>query len=100
MATPHPLYKPLGYMQLTVGTPAALIEDHTGGDTIPEHARRALIQAEAETIRWRDDGTGPTDSAGMLLLEGADMLYEGDIRAIRLIRDGASDATVNVTFYS
>jgi hypothetical protein len=66
--------------------------------TVPPDAKLALIQAEGEDVRWRDDGTDPTDSAGMLLEAGQTLVYNGNLQAIRLIEATAS-ATLNVSFY-
>ena len=58
----------------------------------------ALIQAEDQNVRWRDDGTDPTASVGMLLEAGKDMLYTGDLGAIKFIEEAAS-AKLNVSYY-
>ncbi len=82
---------PLGYQRLAaLGDPAPL--------TVPKAARAALIQAENQPVRWRDDGTAPTASAGMLLDAGATLFYVGSLGALRFIEAQAS-ATLNVSFY-
>lgn len=82
---------PKGFQQLTsVSASTAL--------TVPNGATSALIQAENQAIRWRDDGTAPTASIGMLLQSGATLQYNGDLTAIRLIETIAS-ATINVAYY-
>ena len=67
---------------------------------IPTYARAALIQAEGGNVRWKDDGTDPTTTEGMLLMEDDSMFYEFDLADIRFIADAATpDATLNVSFY-
>ncbi len=85
--------KPLGYQQITsLGTAVAL--------TVPAGAQRALLQAETQNVRWRDDGTDPTTAAGMILKAGNDpVLYEGDLSAIKVI-EVTSSAKLNVTYFT
>ena len=60
----------------------------------------ALLQAETQAIRWRDDGTAPTATVGMILNVGdAPYPYDGDLSMIRFIQVAAT-ATLNVSFYS
>lgn len=61
---------------------------------------RCVIQAQDTALRWRDDGTSPTTTVGMVLAAGSDMYYEGPMDAIKFIRDGASGTgVVNASFY-
>jgi len=86
--------KPLGYQQLTVSTTALSL-------TVPAKAIRAVIGVEAQPIRWRDDGTNPTSSVGML--QKADTFIEiydpQALNAFKAIRQDASDATLNISYY-
>jgi hypothetical protein len=60
----------------------------------------ALLQAEGQAIRWRDDGTAPTAAIGMLLNVGdAPYPYDGDLAQIRFIQVAAT-ATLNVSYYA
>lgn len=61
----------------------------------------ALIIAETQAIRWRDDGTAPTAaiSGGMPLAVGTPMEYDGEINKFQFISQ-AGTATVNVTLYN
>lgn len=49
-----------GFEQLTSLSAAATL-------TVPTGARGALIQAEAQNVRWRADGSAPTSSVGHIL---------------------------------
>lgn len=83
---------PLGYEQLpSLGTATAL--------TIPAGCSVVMIQAEAQAVRWRDDGVAPTAAIGYPLAVGADLYYESDrLGAIRFI-ERAGGAILNVSYY-
>ena len=89
---------PLGYRQLDVSTTAVSLSDATGG--IPSGACRAVVNVEANSIRWRDDGTDPTASVG--ILQKADTFIElpsiQSINAFVAIRASA-DAKLNIAYY-
>lgn len=80
----------LGYQQLT---PAA-----STGLTPPATATYAIIQAEAQAVRWRDDGTAPTASVGMVIASGGELRYDGNLNAIRFI-EATATAKLNVSYY-
>lgn len=82
---------PLGYQQITSLSSAASL-------TVPTGATCALIQAETQAVRWRDDGTNPTASVGMVLDAGSDLFYTGSLAAFRAIQTTAS-AKLNVSYY-
>jgi hypothetical protein len=88
--------KVVGFEQLTslssaVGLTAATYKN----------ANLAIIECDHTAnkyVRWRDDGTSPTATVGMTLAPGAQVEYDGDLSAIKLIEESAS-AKVNVTYY-
>ena len=82
---------PLGYQQLTSLSSAA-------GLTVPANTKCALIQAESQSIRWRDDGTNPTTSVGMVLSAGESLFFTGSLSAFKAIETTAS-AKLNVSYY-
>jgi hypothetical protein len=82
---------PLGYQQITSLSASTAL-------TIPAGAKRAIIQAETQDVRWRDDGTAPTDSVGMVISAGDRLAYTGSLAAIRFIETTAS-AKLNVSYY-
>lgn len=59
----------------------------------------AVINAEAQNVRWRDDGEDPTSTVGMLLLKDTEFTYQGDLSAIRFI-ETAAGASLNVSYYA
>jgi hypothetical protein len=84
-------YVPLGYEQITDLSSAAPL-------TVPEGANVAVIEAEAQAVRWRDDGTDPTAAVGFPLASGGTLEYSGTLSALRFIEQIAS-AKLNVTYY-
>jgi len=80
-----------GYQQITNLSAAT-------GLTIPVGATVALIQAETQDVRWRDDGTAPTASVGMIIGAGTTLPYTGNLYAIKLIQATAS-AKLNISYY-
>ena len=83
--------RPLGYQQITSLSSATAL-------TVPVGALVALIQAETQNVRWRDDGTNPTASVGMTIGVGSTLPYTGDLSAIKFIQATAS-ATLNISYY-
>lgn len=69
------------------------------GITVPANAATAVIVAETQDVRWRDDGTDPDANTGMLLAAGAEMTYTGDLAKLKFIETTAS-ATLGVTCYN
>lgn len=82
---------PLGYQQITSLAAAAAL-------TVPAGATAALISAESQGIRWRDDGTNPTSSVGMPIAAGESIFFTGSLSAFRAIEQTAS-AKLNVNYY-
>lgn len=86
---------PCGYQQITSLSAAANL-------TIPtacaQSATLAVITAEAQAVRYRDDGTSPTASVGMPLAVGAALSYEGTLSAIQFIEQ-TSSAKLNISYY-
>lgn len=80
-----------GYQQITSLSAAAAL-------TVPSGATVALIQAETKDVRWRDDGTNPTTSVGMIIPAGTSLFFTGSLSAFRVIETAAS-AKLNVSYY-
>lgn len=89
---------PLGFEQITVGNTAV-------GLTVPALAEVALIQNSGSgggsggAVRWRDDGTSPTSSVGMIFAAGTQFEYNGDLDAIEFINISGSSEEVDVSYY-
>lgn len=89
-------YAPLGYCQLTSLGSSTLVSSCSG---FPASATTAVIRTETQSVRWRDDGTAPTSSAGMLMLAAdAPYVYTGAISKLRFI-EVTSGAKLNILFY-
>lgn len=86
-------YVPLGYVQLTttIASAAAAL-------TVPAGANMVLLQAETQAVRFRDDGTAPTASVGMLVPVGVAFQYTGTLTALQFIA-ATSGAILDVSFY-
>lgn len=84
--------EPVGYQQIASGlnTATAL--------TVPTDARIAIIQAETQAVRWRDDGTSPTSTVGMYLSPLDSIIYNGKLSAIKFIETTTS-AKLNITYF-
>ena len=80
-----------GYQQLTSLSAATAL-------TVPSGATVALIQAESQSIRWRDDGTNPTPTVGMVLAAGESVFFTGSLSAFKAIEITAS-AKLNISYY-
>lgn len=90
----------LGYQQITSLSAAT-------GLTVPQvdlnglacKPSLAIITAETQGVRWRDDDVAPTASVGMPLASGTTLQYDGDLTKIKFIEQTAS-AKLNVTYYA
>ena len=80
-----------GYQQITSLSSAAAL-------TVPTGATVALIQAESQSIRWRDDGTNPTTTVGMVLAAGESVFFTGSLSAFKAIEITAS-AKLSISYY-
>lgn len=84
--------EPKGYQQITSLAAAAAL-------TIPAGARVAIIECETQNVRWRDDGTDPTATVGMILETGDEFLYSGKLSKLKFI-EAAASGKLNVSFYA
>lgn len=89
-------YTPLGYCQLTSMAASTALSTCAGG--VPAGATLAQLCAEAQAVRYRDDGTAPTATVGMPAAAGSCFSYTGSLSAIRFIQATAG-AILNVSFY-
>lgn len=87
----------LGYEQITSLSSAVNVGSVISGG-IPEGTCYAIIRAETQNVRWRDDGTSPTASVGMPLNVGESMNYTGQFSRLKFIEVTAS-AKLNITYY-
>lgn len=90
----------LGYQQITdVSASTALTvptRDAMGQGCQPT---LAVIVAEDQAVRWRDDGTAPSASVGMPLAVGVPLSYDGNLQNIRFFEQAAG-ATLNISYYA
>lgn len=83
---------PLGYQQIGTLTTATAL-------TVPANSRFALIVAEAQAVRWRDDGTDPTAAIGMPLAVNTMLEYAGDLSRVKFIEQTVG-GKLNVTYFA
>jgi len=89
----------MGYQQITSLSSATNL-------TVPQNTPNgqnakpvfALIVAEGQAVRWRDDKTSPSATVGMPLATGVPLQYDGDLTNIRFIEQTAG-ATLNISYY-
>ena len=88
---------PLGYQRITVSTSALPLTLPTG--VTPANILRILFRVSGTIpVAWRDDGTTVTANDFPLPVD-TNFVYEGDPQTIQFIRNGASDATLHVSYY-
>jgi hypothetical protein len=89
-------YAPLGHFEVTVGATAVGLPNIPN----PERVRRIVIRPLGEAIVFTDDGTTPSASHGMPLLEDEILVYDGqEAEDFQMIRRAAADADVRVIYY-
>ena len=89
----------MGYQQLdNVSSATGLTVPTRAPEGSNTKANFALIVAETQNVRWRDDGTSPTASVGMPLAVGVPLQYDGDLTKIKFIQQVAS-AKLNISYY-
>ena len=89
----------MGYQQITSLSSATSL-------TVPQRTLNglnakpvfALIIAEGQPVRWRDDQINPTASVGMPLAIGVPLQYDGDLTNIKFIEQ-VSGAILNISYY-
>lgn len=90
---------PLGYAEcVTLGTAKGL---HQFTPNVPAGAQFALVSVEAQSVRWRDDGTEPTALVGHLLPSGSYRefdVWQGVGCPLRFI-EATAGARIRVTYY-
>lgn len=84
----------LGYSKLSVS-------DSAVGINAPSGANKALIIIEGGAVRFRDDGTDPTNTDGLPLFQNQSITIETTqiISAMKFIKSGSNDATLHINFY-
>lgn len=79
---------PAGFQQLS---PAAAT-----GLTVPQGGATLAVIVSAASFTWRDDGTAPTATVGMVWPANTPLFYAGTLGAIKVIQ---ASGTVNVSYY-
>ena len=82
----------LGYQQMTSLAAAT-------APTVPAGTAMMLMMVEGQDIRWRDDGTSPTATVGMLVTVGQTLQYDAGQLAVLKIIEVAASAKCNLSYY-
>lgn len=81
--------------QITIATLAA-----AQALAAPATATVAILQNNTTSaIRWRDTGQPPTNALGIRILAGEELVYDGDLAAIRLIREQDGTGALDISYY-
>ena len=84
-------FVPMGFQRLAVDTVQSL--------TVPPGATHATFRAEAQAIRYRDDGTPPSSTVGMpILVADPPVDYGGNLSQLQFIGEAAG-GILNVEYY-
>ena len=90
---------PCGYQQITaIGTASAVSLSVPTPAACGGVVGFAVITAEAQALRYRDDGTPPTSTVGMPVPVNTPLQYEGNLSAIQFIAQ-TTGATLDVLYY-
>jgi hypothetical protein len=90
----------LGYQQITsLSAATGLTIPQTDLNGLACKPSIAIITAESQAVRWRDDDVNPTASVGMPLASGVTLQYDGDLSKIKFIEQTAS-AKINISYYA
>lgn len=95
-----PASRGLFYVQATISNTALTLDDLAGVTTpMVNAASSVLISVRTGSINFTTDGTTPTTSTGHAVAEGGSVQLVGPrvVSALKLIRNGASNATIDVT---
>ncbi len=97
---------PIDYATLTVSSTAVTLVTNAS-PTLPANAKGAIITVETDQVRYREDGTAPTSSEGILLNPGDVLTYDSwtsddskrrILIAVKFIRV-TSDAALKIHYY-
>lgn len=83
----------------TKGFQALTVSNTAVGFTVPSGTEYAIASLEANNIRYRDDGTAPTSSVGLLITATSIFgVCQNSLDSIRFIRETA-DGLLNIEYY-
>lgn len=69
--------------------------------SIPSGCDYAVITPEGGNVRWRADGSDPTNDVGMFLASTATFTLQGPFSTVKFIEDTVSDSpSISVSYFS
>lgn len=92
---------PFGFESITVSTTAVGFTTATIAPAGAGRASVAVVTTESNPLRWRADGTNPSSTVGHVAVADTTITICGitAVANFKMIRSGASDATVRATFF-
>jgi len=85
---------PLGFQQFTGSTTGT-----AQGLTVPTGASIAYMTGEVQAVRYRDDGTAPTTSVGILIpVSQLPFIYTGPLTNFQFI-GAVGGSILNISYY-
>ena len=89
---PAQSWQPVGFQQILAFSGLQTL-------TVPTGATWAIIRAETNNIRWRDDGVSPTASVGQFMVTtDQPFIYTGSLSTFSVIPVTGS-ATLDIAYY-
>lgn len=90
---------PMAYDKMSIAAVRSLRDSAVLGTAISAGATVAIIVAETQAARWRDDGTDPTTATGMLISTSTPpFVYDGSLENIRFI-NAVAGGILHVSLY-
>lgn len=81
----------VGFQQITSLSSATAL-------TVPTGARAAVVYVESQSVRYREDGTSPTTTVGLVIAAGGTQTFGANIGSVKFIETTTS-AKINVSYY-
>lgn len=88
----------LGYVKIAASDLVTARKLGTTDDPVPDGTSMVQVQVEGGNVRYRGDAESPTSTDGMLLVDGAEMVYPGAVLGLRFIAV-ASSPTLHVQYF-
>ena len=94
-------YTPFAFESLTISNTSVGLTTATFAPSGQPPAVYASGRLETNPARYRSDGVAPTAAVGVLInsSDGVEVCGEQNLRAVRFIRQGAADATLQIVYY-
>lgn len=85
------------FITKAVGVTAVGIDDNLTDPNCQNPELYVICTVETSSVRWRADGTSPTATVGQLLHAGDCLVFDGDQRKLKFIRDTSAAVDASIT---